>query len=316
MTITMLRSLHKCAPSRTIFRRNHFDAAHLAKNDANYAQLSPLTAFNRTTKLFPHKPAYVYNNKETTYGRMGHRVAAFASALHNQGVKKGDVVSVMSPNTPLLYEAHFAVPGLGAVLHSINTRLDATNVAHQLTHAEAKVVIVDEELSKVMSDAKTIMAKTNSNKLPTFIYAKDAACVPADNDPKISNIEYEDFLKSGDATFPLKPCVDEWDAISLNYTSGTTGNPKGVVCHHRGTYLNAVANVFEFNMERFGTLLSGKTHISLVNALAIILGNFLCLNVFHSCADVPLQRVDVYLDYACNHRVQHSHPPSAPRRHV
>ena len=257
----MLCSVHKCVPGRTVFRRNHFDAAHLAKNDANYAQLSPLTAFNRTTKLFPHKPAYVYNNKETTYGQMGHRVAAFASALHNLGVKKGDVVSVMSPNTPLLYEAHFAVPGLGAVLHSINTRLDATSVAYQLTHAEAKVVIVDEELSKVMADAKTIMAKTNSNKLPTFIYAKDAAYVPADNASKISDIEYEDFLKSGDTTFPLKPCVDEWDAISLNYTSGTTGNPKGGVYHHRGTYLNAVANVFEFNMERFGTLLSGANHI-------------------------------------------------------
>ncbi len=256
----MLRSVRGCAAGHILYRRNHFDAAHLAKNDANYAQLSPLTAFNRTTKLFPHKPAYVYNNQETTYGQMGHRVAAFASALQNVGVRKGDVVSVMSPNTPLLYEAHFAVPGLGAVLHSINTRLDATSIAYQLTHAESKVVIVDEELAKVMADAKTILSKTKSNKLPTFIYAKDAAFVPADHAPKISDIEYEDFLKSGDATFPLKPCVDEWDAISLNYTSGTTGNPKGVVCHHRGTYLNAVANVFEFNMERFGTLLSGTNN--------------------------------------------------------
>jgi fatty-acyl-CoA synthase len=163
----------------------------------------------------------------------------------------------MAPNVPALFEAHFAVPGTGGVLHAINTRLDATTVAYQLTHAESKIVLVDDELVPIVAAAKDIMTKEGT-KLPMFINIKDAAFAPAAAAPQLGSVEYEEFLSSGDAGFKLLPCQDEWDAISLNYTSGTTGNPKGVVCTHRGAYLNSINNIFEFNMERFARLLSGK----------------------------------------------------------
>jgi fatty-acyl-CoA synthase len=238
-------------------RSNHFNAPHLEKCDANYAQLTPISPFLRTLKLFPSEPAYYYGGVYCTWSKMGKRVSSFASALVKAGIQRGDVVSVMAPNVPALFEAHFAVPGTGGVLHAINTRLDATTVAYQLTHAESKIFLVDDELVPIVAAAKDIMTKEGT-KLPMFINIKDAAFAPAATAPQLGSVEYEEFLSSGDAGFKLLPCQDEWDAISLNYTSGTTGNPKGVICTHRGAYLNSINNIFEFNMERFARLLSGK----------------------------------------------------------
>eukprot|EP01032_Pedospumella_encystans_P018091 gene18091-20605_t len=198
--------------------------------------------------MYPSKPAYVFEHITRTWGEVGARVNRFASALHLLGVGRGDVVSVMAPNAPPMYEAHFAVPSIGAVLHSINTRLDVATVVYQLKHSEPKVLIVDNEFTPIMREVIETLHQENI-KLPTFISIGDAHFTDA-----ISKLDYEDFLKTGDTTFTLPDGVDEWDAISLNYTSGTTGNPKGVVCHHRGAYLNSVSNIVEWNMEPFAKL--------------------------------------------------------------
>ena len=240
-------------------RSNHFSAQHLAKCDANYAQLTPLSAYRRTVALFPSQPAYTYEGMVVSWGDMGKRVSKFASAVTNLGLRRGDVVSIMASNTPPMLESHFALPGVGVVMHPINTRLDASTIAYQLKHSESKIVIVDSEFNTVMLEAKAILLTTGC-ELPKFVNIRDDSYEKDHNIDAaslIGDVEYEDFISTGDETFELQPCPDEWDAISLNYTSGTTGNPKGVVCHHRGTYLNAVANIFEFNMEPFAKLLSG-----------------------------------------------------------
>ena len=240
-------------------RRSHFNAEFLGKNAANYAPLTPLSTFERAVSLYPSAAAYVYNDVRRTWGEVGRRVRSFASALVHIGIRRGDVVSIMCPNTPPIFEAHFAVPGAGAVLHTINTRLDAASIAFQLLHAETKVVLVDTEYNQVIQDVKRILTQQNALSGLTFISIRDSVvdaqaaadlCESADQD-----VEYESFLRSGDVHFPLLPCLDEWDAISLNYTSGTTGDPKGVVYHYRGAYLNAISNAIEWNMERFARFL-------------------------------------------------------------
>jgi fatty-acyl-CoA synthase len=183
-------------------------------------------------------------------------------------VKHGDVVSMMATNGGPMFEAHFAVPGIGAVLHSINIRLDAATVAYQLLHSEAKVVIVDSEFNDIMQEAVALAQKDKAFKTPIFIRIDDDPNVVLTK-PRISNVEFEEFIAGGEAGFALLPCRDEWDAISLNYTSGTTGNPKGVVCTHRGAYLNSISNVVEWNLERFSKLLMSKYMPTLLHTLPI-----------------------------------------------
>ena len=250
-------------------RRNHFNAEFLSKNAANYAPLTPLSTFERAVSLYPSAPAYVYNDIHRTWGEVGLRVKSFASALMSIGVRRGDVVSIMCPNTPPIFEAHFAVPGAGAVLHTINTRLDAASIAFQLGHAETKVVLVDSEYNQVIQEVKRHLLH-DDHRLPTFIGIDDVqnllSIPPGDltrnqlltrreHFMDTFSLEYESFIRCGDVDFHLLPCLDEWDAISLNYTSGTTGDPKGVVYHYRGAYLNSVSNAVEWNMERFARFL-------------------------------------------------------------
>jgi len=212
----------------------------LDKNPANYVSLSPLTFLKRAADVYPNKVACIHGEQRITWSETYQRCIKVASALSKQGVGKGDTVSAMLPNIPAMFELHFAVPMLGAVLHSINTRLDAASVAFQLDHAESKVVFIDSEFATAMENALG-----EAQVSPFVIDVEDATF---NDDNPIGKTTYESFVESGDGSFEWSLPEDEWDSITLNYTSGTTGNPKGVVYHHRGAYLNAISNVITWDM--------------------------------------------------------------------
>src|SRR5690606_27641703 len=220
----------------------------LDKNPANHQPLTPLTYLERAAKVFPDHVAIVHGASRTTYADFWRRSLKLASALSKRGIGKGDTVSVMLSNTPPMLEAHFGVPMVKAVLHSLNTRLDAAILAFQLDHAESKVLIVDREFSGVVKEALEIArAKPLVIDFDDPDYGDDA---PYPKGERVGSLDYEDFLASGDEDFSWSMPDDEWDAISLNYTSGTTGNPKGVVYHHRGAALMAYANTVHAGMGR------------------------------------------------------------------
>jgi len=213
----------------------------LEKRPANYQPLTPLTFLARAAQVWPDHPAVIHGRSVTSYKTFFGRSRKLASALSGRGIGKDDTVSVMLLNTPAMLEAHYGVPMCGAVLHAINTRLDAATVAFQLDHAESKVVIVDRELSGVMKEALEMA------RVKPLVIDYDDPEFPQSGE-MIGEAEYEDFIAAGDAGFAWRMPDDEWDAISLNYTSGTTGNPKGVVYHHRGAYLMGYANVIAARM--------------------------------------------------------------------
>jgi fatty-acyl-CoA synthase len=215
----------------------------LARNPANFQPLTPLQFLERAASVYPDHTAIIHGGVKRNYRDFYARARRLASALKKHGVRKGDTVSVVLPNTPAMLEAHYGVPMYGAVLNSINTRLDAAVNAFTLDHAEAKVLIVDREFSKVMKEALgACKAK------PLIIDYDDPEY--AGPGERLGSIEYEDFLTEGDPDFAWAMPDDEWDAIALNYTSGTTGDPKGVVYHHRGAYLLAMGNVITCQMGR------------------------------------------------------------------
>jgi fatty-acyl-CoA synthase len=220
----------------------------LDKNPANHQPLTPLTYLERAAKVFPDHVAIVHGASRTTYADFWRRSLKLASALSKRGIGKGDTVPVMLSNTPPMLEAHFGVPMVKAVLHSLNTRLDAAILAFQLDHAESKVLIVDREFSGVVREALQIArAKPLVIDFDDPDYGDDA---PYPKGERVGSLDYEDFVASGDEDFAWSMPDDEWDAISLNYTSGTTGNPKGVVYHHRGAALMAYANTVHAGMGR------------------------------------------------------------------
>jgi fatty-acyl-CoA synthase len=215
----------------------------LAKNAANYTPLTPLEFISRAAEVYPDKLAIIHGQTKRTWKETYLRSLRFASALKKRGIKKGDTVAVMLPNIPAMVEAHFAIPLCGAVLNALNIRLDPDNISFMLQHGEAKIVLVDREFSSVIAQA--ILRMENP---PLVIDVDDPEYTGSGN--PIGAIEYEAFLNEGDELFSGDQPAYEWDAISLSYTSGTTGNPKGVVYSHRGSYLAALSNILEWDLPK------------------------------------------------------------------
>ena len=212
----------------------------LPKLGANHVPLSPLSFLARTASVYPDRPAVIHGDRQYTWADTYARSRRLASALASIGVGQGDTVAAMCANTPELYEAHFGVPMVGAVLNTLNVRLDAKMIAFTLEHGNAKVLLTDKEFSPTIKEALSL-----SKVKPVVIDVDD---VLASGGECLGQFDYESLIGDGDPEYAWSLPDDEWNAISLNYTSGTTGNPKGVVYHHRGAYLNAIGNAIEWNL--------------------------------------------------------------------
>ena len=217
----------------------------LDRGSANYEPLTPISFLKRAAAVYPERIAWVYGAQKIKYKDFAKRCRRLASALSNRGIGVGDTVAVMAPNIPPLLELHFGVPMVGAVLNAINTRLEASTIAYILTHGEAKLLITDREFSEVVGQAIELLENP-----PVVIDINDV-----DQGKLLGGIDYEALLSEGEEAYAPQRITDEWNAISLNYTSGTTGDPKGVVYHHRGAYLNAIGNIMAWNMPAHPTYL-------------------------------------------------------------
>ncbi|MGE0765080.1 MAG: acyl-CoA synthetase [Hyphomicrobiaceae bacterium] len=267
---------------------------NLAPNPANYQPLSPLTLLARAAHVWPEHKSVVHGKQVRTYRDFYARCRRLASALAKRGIGAGDTVSVMLPNVPPMLEAHFGVPMTGAVLHSMNTRLDAAIVAFQLDHADAKVLITDREFAPIMKEALALAS------VEPLVIDYDDIEFPQSGE-RLGTLDYEDFLAGGDPDFAWRPPSNEWDAIGLNYTSGTTGNPKGVVVHHRGAALMCYANVIAAGLGQHPVYLWTLPMFHCNGwafpwTLSAVGGTHVCLRWV---------RANLIYDYIAEHRVTH-----------
>ncbi|HEV2300077.1 MAG TPA: acyl-CoA synthetase [Stellaceae bacterium] len=268
-----------------------YDAPHLAKSAANFAALSPLSFLARAAAVYPEKIAIIDGERRFTYREFYARCCRFADALRRRGVGEGDTVAVLAPNVPALLEAHYAVPMAGAVLNALNYRLDAASIAFILGHGEAKLLLADREFAPLAAAA----LREFGGELP-LVEIDDGSGAAS-----LGSTEYEAFLGEGDQAAPWAMPEDEWAPIALNYTSGTTGNPKGVVYHHRGAYLNALGNAITFGLGRDSVYLwtlpmfhcNGWTYSWALSAVA---GTHVCLRRVEPAA---------IFDSIAEHRVTH-----------
>ncbi len=265
----------------------HMYDQDLGKTRANYQALSPLTYLERAAEVFPERAAIIHGDTRFTYAQFYSRCRRLASALQKQGVSKGDTVSIIAPNVPAMLDCHYGVPMTGAVLNTINTRLDAANIAFILDHGEAKVLVVDREFSAVAAAALKLCKAA-----PLVIDIDDPMY---DGGSLIGEMDYETFLECGAPDFTWEPPGDEWDSIALNYTSGTTGDPKGVVFSHRGACLLALGNVITTAMGQHPVYLwtLPMFHCNgwcFTWALSVVAGTHVCLRkveargIFDACA--------------------------------
>ncbi len=266
----------------------------LDKCAANHVPLSPLSFLERTAQIYPDRPSVIHGARRFTWRETYARCRRLASALASRGIGRGDTVAVMLPNVPAMVEAHFGVPMTGAVLNTLNTRLDPEAIAFMLSHGEAKVLITDPEFATIIAPALELL----EGPKPLVIDALDAE-YPGTT--CLGEIEYEDFLAKADPEFKWSLPADEWDAIALNYTSGTTGNPKGVVFHHRGAYLNSASNIISWGMPQ---------HAVYLWTLPLFHCNGWCFAwtlAANAGVNVCLRKVDVALIYELirEHKVSH-----------
>ena len=281
----------------------------LDKNAANFAPLTPLTFLAWSARVFPNRPAVIHGARRFNWQETYNRCRCLASALRGRGIGAGATVAAMLCNTPEMYECHFGVPMAGAVLNTLNTRLDADAIAFTLKHGEAKALITDREFSEIIESA---LGKLDSP--PLVIDVDDPEDVSSGT--RIGETDYEALLKEGDAEVAWEVPSDEWNAIALNYTSGTTGNPKGVVYSHRGAYLSAIANILTWDMPRHAVYLwtlpmfhcNGWTFPW---AMAAVAGTNVCLRKIDAAAICGLIR-EYKVTHYCGAPIVHSLLVNAP----